>query len=143
MNRFLLGKRFHNFFFEKDLRSLPPRFAYKAIAIKEAKDLKRMRLEELMGSLLTLEIELNEESKEIKKLVGLRVEFELLDVEGNNLLESVALMSKNFEGAIKRLNGQAKGNPQTRKIAFGILNPTKFGMTEGSSRLNTRNKSIQ
>ena len=42
---------------KKALRSLPPRFAYKATTIREAKDLKRMRLEELVGPLLTFEIE--------------------------------------------------------------------------------------
>ena len=41
---------------KKSLRSLPPRFAYKVTTIRETKDLKMMRLEELMGSLLTFEI---------------------------------------------------------------------------------------
>ena len=34
---------------KKALRFLPPRFAYRAIAIRETKDLKRMRFEELIG----------------------------------------------------------------------------------------------
>ena len=50
------------------------------------------------------EIELSEESKERKKLVGLRVESKQALDEGNDLSESVALLSKNFERAIKRLN---------------------------------------
>ena len=72
------------------LRSLPPTFGYKALAKREAKDLKRMRLEELMGSLLKFEIELNEEYKERKKLVRLRVESELPVDEGNKLSKSIA-----------------------------------------------------
>ena len=40
---------------KKALKSLLPRFAYKAIEIRKAKKLKTMRLEELMGSLLTFE----------------------------------------------------------------------------------------
>ena len=60
-----------------------------------------MRLEELIGSLRTFEIELSEESKERKKLVGLRVESELINHKGNEFLESMALLSKNFERAIK------------------------------------------
>ena len=43
-----------------------------------------MRLKELMGSLLTFEIELNEESKERKKRLGLRIKYEL-PVKGMNL----------------------------------------------------------
>ena len=82
---------------KKALRSLPPRFTYKATTIREAKDLKKMRLEELMGSLLMFEMELNEESKERKKLVGLRAKSKLHVDEGNELSEYVALLSKNFE----------------------------------------------
>ena len=46
--------------------------------------------------------------KEMKKLVGLRPESELPNDEGNEFSESVALLTKNFEIAIKRLNTQAK-----------------------------------
>ena len=70
---------------KKDLRSLPPSFANKATIIRKAKDLKRMRFEELLGSLLMHEIELNEEFKERNKLIGLRVEFELPVDEGKEL----------------------------------------------------------
>ena len=34
---------------KKALRSLPPRFAYKVTVVRKAKDLKNMRLEELMS----------------------------------------------------------------------------------------------
>ena len=128
---------------KKALRSLSPRFANKATTIREVKELKRMRLEELKGSLLTFEIKMNEVSTERKKLVGLRAEFELLVDEENELSESMALMSKNFERAIKRLNAQVKGNPQIGKIAFSTLNPTKFGRTQGSLGQNIKNQSIQ
>ena len=70
-----------------------------------------MRLEELMGSLLTFEIEPNEEFKERNKPVGLRAKYGLLVDEGNELLEYVALLSNNFERVIKRLNAQEKGIP--------------------------------
>ena len=76
-----------------------------------------MRLEELMVSPLTCEIALNEESYDRKKLVGLKAKSELPVDEGNELSEFVALWSKNFEKAIKRLNAHAKGNPKTQKIA--------------------------
>ena len=58
---------------KKALRSLPSRFAYKVTAIREAIDLKRMSLEELMGSLQNFEIELNKESKKRKKTRGTKV----------------------------------------------------------------------
>ena len=68
---------------KKALRSFPPRFAYKATTVREAKDLK-MKLEELMGSLRTFEIELDEETKEKKELVEVRAEFELPNDEGDD-----------------------------------------------------------
>ena len=47
----------------KVLRTLPKRFAYKAAAIGEAKNLETMKLEELVGSLRTFEMELKENKK--------------------------------------------------------------------------------
>ena len=45
--------------------------------------------------------------------MGLKAKSELLVDEGNELSEYMALLLKNFERAIKRLNAQVKGNPQT------------------------------
>ena len=42
----------------KALRSLPKRFAYKVTAIEEAKNVQKMKLEELIGSLRTFEMNL-------------------------------------------------------------------------------------
>ena len=55
----------------------------------------------------------------------------------------MALLSKNFERALKRLNTQVKGNSQTRKSSFGTFNPTKPGRTQGTPWLNLRNKPIE
>ena len=60
----------------KVLRTLPKRFSYKVTAIREAKDLRTMKLEELIGSLRTFEIELKEDKKLRKKLVAFQVELE-------------------------------------------------------------------
>ena len=75
-----------------------------------------------MGSLLTYKIELNEESKERKKLVGLRADSELPVDEGDELSEFVALLPKNFKRSIKRLNVVA---PHSR--------PNPIGGSESSS----------
>ena len=48
----------------KALRSLPQRFAYKVTAIEEAKDIQAMKLDELMSSLHTFEMNLNEDKNE-------------------------------------------------------------------------------
>ena len=128
---------------KKALRPLPLRFAYKATAIREAKDLKMMRIEELMRSLRTFEIELNEESKERKKLVGLRSKSKLPNDEGSEFSKLVALLSKNFERALKMLNTQAKCNSQTRKFAHRGFTLTRPIRTQETLGLNLRKKPIQ
>ena len=71
----------------------------------------------------------------------LRVESKLPNDEGCEFSESMALLSKKFERALKRLNTLEKGNSQTRKFAYGTCNPTK--PTQGTIRSNLRNKPIQ
>ncbi|CAM8960129.1 unnamed protein product [Rhodiola kirilowii] len=59
----------------KVLRSLTKRFDMKALAVKEANDVKTMKLDELMGSLQTHESDLNEEDLLTKdKSIGLKAE---------------------------------------------------------------------
>ena len=51
----------------KALRSLPRRFPYKVTAIEEAKNVRSMKFDELMGSLCTFKMNLNENKKEKEK----------------------------------------------------------------------------
>ncbi|CAM8880280.1 unnamed protein product [Rhodiola kirilowii] len=53
----------------KVLRSLPQQFAMKAVAIKEAQDVKTMRLDELMGSLRTSEQQYAMLAKNLEKFM--------------------------------------------------------------------------
>ena len=62
---FTLGEKyFETKLVRKTLRSLPKRFAYKMVAIKKVKDVSTMTLDELMGSLQTFELNLNQNKKE-------------------------------------------------------------------------------
>ena len=64
---FALGEKFSDEkLVRKTLRSLPKRFAYKVTAIEEAKDVRKMKLEELIGSLRTFEMNLEEEKGDKK-----------------------------------------------------------------------------
>ncbi|KAL5551486.1 hypothetical protein UlMin_001662 [Ulmus minor] len=58
----------------KILRSLPYRFQGKVIAIEESKNVDKIRLEELIGSLETFEIGLGEEKKEKNKNIAFKSE---------------------------------------------------------------------
>ncbi|KAL5553110.1 hypothetical protein UlMin_040511 [Ulmus minor] len=58
----------------KILRSLPHRFQGKVIAIEESKNVDKIRLEELIGSLETFEMGLGEEKKEKNKNIAFKSE---------------------------------------------------------------------
>ncbi|XP_024019817.1 uncharacterized protein LOC112091153 [Morus notabilis] len=83
----------------KTLRSLPQRFAYKVTAIEEAKNVQAMRLDELMGSLRTFEMNLDQNKKEKEtafqaKVQKLTVEEDIgdpqaLDVSNNGVAACV------------------------------------------------------
>ncbi|CAM8989605.1 unnamed protein product [Rhodiola kirilowii] len=63
----------------KVLRSLPKRYAMKALAVKEAQDVTTMRLNELMGSLQTYEMEMNEDDQ-LTKVKSVDMRSEITDV---------------------------------------------------------------
>ena len=54
----------------KILRSLPKKWETKVMAIQEAKDLTKLSLEELIGSLMTYEIELYNHQR-VEEITGL------------------------------------------------------------------------
>ncbi|KAL5569724.1 hypothetical protein UlMin_026299 [Ulmus minor] len=58
----------------KILRSLPHRFQGKVIAIEESKNVNKIRLEELIGSVETFEMGLGEEKKEKNKNIAFKSE---------------------------------------------------------------------
>ena len=54
----------------KMLRSLPKRFDMKVTAIEEAQDIYKMKVDELIGSLLTFELSINERSEKKNKSIA-------------------------------------------------------------------------
>ena len=117
---FMLGEKIsEEKLVRKTLRSLPKRFAYKVTTIEEAKDMTAMKLEELMGSLRTFEMNLEEERGEKKvKGIALKTEAERDDVKScydddEELIESVAMLSTNVGRIMKRVSRRSnEGAPQ-------------------------------
>ncbi|CAM8996726.1 unnamed protein product [Rhodiola kirilowii] len=91
----------------KVMRSLPKRYAMKALAVKEAHDVRTMRLDELMGSLQAheMEMEMDEEEKHKKvKCVGLKSEVtDAPDKEGEMFEQQYVMLARNF---MRRLNNE-------------------------------------
>ncbi|CAM8999248.1 unnamed protein product [Rhodiola kirilowii] len=91
----------------KVLRSLPKRYAMKALAVKEAHDVRTMQLDELMGSLQSheMEMEMDEEEQHKKvKCVGLQYEVtDAPDKEGEMSEQHYVMLARNF---MRRLNNE-------------------------------------
>ena len=88
----------------KILRCLPPKWNSKTEAIEEAKNLKELPLEELIGSLMTYEMkiarrenEMQEESK--KKSIALKAQEEKVVEEAklSNMEDDIALITKRMQ----------------------------------------------
>ena len=54
----------------KMIRSFPKRFDMKVTAIEEAQDIDKMKVDELVGSLLTFELSINERSEKKNKSIA-------------------------------------------------------------------------
>ena len=95
----------------KILRSLPKAYQSKVAAIREARDLSKLLLEELMGSLITHEImmrdhEKDEEEDKKKKIIALKSsiqeeEEELRDSE----LDDIALLTRKYKKYLRFKKG--------------------------------------
>ena len=94
------------------MRSLPERFAYKVAAIEEAHDVQNMRLDELMGSFQTFELNLKMNKKD--KNTTFQAEHHEFSDEGNDNDESLVLLTKNFNKFLK--NEQEKESTKFKKI---------------------------
>ncbi|CAM8905336.1 unnamed protein product [Rhodiola kirilowii] len=100
----------------KVLRSLPQRFAMKVTAIEEAQDITKMRLDKLMGSLRTYEMNFPEDMQAKRaKGVALKAVVTKDQTEVDDVSEQLAMMAKNFERIIKKLNrsGSDQGHQST------------------------------
>src|ERR1044072_1994101 len=94
----------------KILRSLPKRFAMKVTAIEEAQDISIMQVDELIGSLQTFEMTLNERpEKKNKSTVAFVSNTEIEGEESEadivcEFSEALALLGRKFNKAFKKFD---------------------------------------
>lgn len=99
---------------DKVLRILPRSWEIKVTAIREAKDLTNMSLDELVGNLKTYEMNVDKRGEGNKeKVLGLKAtESDESDIDDDDL----ALISRNFKKLFKRgLNSTKKSPPLKEK----------------------------
>jgi hypothetical protein len=89
--------------FQKILRSFPECFRIKVTTIEESKDLKEMKIEELVGSLQTYEYSLPPVNK--AKTISLKASKKkarvLSEEDTDNEEDAVVMLAKNFERLMK------------------------------------------
>jgi len=121
----------------KVLRSLPRRFAYKVTAIEEAKDIQTMKLDELMGSLRTFEMNLDENNEEKKeKSIAFQAEVDYDDEE--DLAQSITKLSKKFNKVMKKVNRKNENSRNGNSSNF-----QKNKSAANNTELKTKNRGIQ
>ncbi|CAM8914236.1 unnamed protein product [Rhodiola kirilowii] len=111
---------------QKILRSLPKRFVMKVTAIEEANNTKTMSWKELIGNLCTYELQHLTVPDSKVKSVGLKAETEIDDDSTDGVSEELALLTKNFNKLLKKINRRGtvqnslnQSKPQdTRRVEF-------------------------
>ncbi|CAM8931956.1 unnamed protein product [Rhodiola kirilowii] len=87
----------------KVLRPLPPRFAMKVTAIEEMHDISKLKLDELMGSLRTYEMNHEAETRHVKGIT-LKVEVSEDLPESGCTTKQLAMMAQNFGRMVRKIN---------------------------------------
>ncbi|CAM8905362.1 unnamed protein product [Rhodiola kirilowii] len=127
----------------KVLRSLTKRFAMKALAVKEANDVKTMRLDELMGSLQTHEMDMNEEDRPTKaSSVGLKAEVSK-DKTDDSPEQQYAMFARNFGKFMRRQYNKGTYPGQSSSSKFQKDGNTQKGNQSGDSNNDSKGKGIQ
>ena len=146
----------------KILRSLPRTWEAKVTAIQEAKDLNTLSLEELLGSLMTHELMIQQKSEEeskMKKTIALKAISEDEDEESGNEGESdneVALLTRKFRRFLRRRGPPSKGKSlfkrnqprdkekeeekEVAKVCYNCKKPGHFNFECPSSRREPKKK---
>jgi len=93
----------------KILRFLPHSWETKVTAIQEAKDMKKITLDELIGNLQTYELRKNSQQKEeIKKVME--------DDSSNLDVEKMAMITRKFKKFFKKAKENSKTSTNSRTV---------------------------
>ncbi|CAM8887389.1 unnamed protein product [Rhodiola kirilowii] len=101
----------------KVLRSLPPRFSMKVTAFEEMDDISNLKLDELMGSLRTYEMN-HEVQLRDEKGIALKAEVSEDMLESGCTTEQLAMMAQNFGRMIRKINRRGTEQGQSSSSNF-------------------------
>ncbi|CAM8994280.1 unnamed protein product [Rhodiola kirilowii] len=121
----------------KILRSLPPRFAMKVTAIEEMHDITKMKLDELMGSLRTYEINRDFQTSE-QKGIALKADMTEDKLDAGCTTEQLAMMAQNFGRMVRKIN--RRGPEQGQSSSTGYRNWKSSRPRSSDSRQDSSDK---
>src|SRR3954467_15056421 len=124
----------------KILRSLPKRFDMKVTAIEEAQDISSMKVEELIGSLQTFEMGMNENSEKKNKSIAF-VSNSQEESREENLSDSIAMLGKQFNKIIRSMDQRPRSN--VKNISSDISRSYNSGRRDKSEEKYNHSKGIQ
>ncbi|KAK2429090.1 gag-protease polyprotein [Trifolium repens] len=104
-------------FARKILRSLPKRFDMKATTIEEAQDIATMKVEELIGSLITCEIAINERTDKKVKSIAFVTNADCEETQGDldteeSIIDALVLLGRQFNKVMKHVDRRQKPDEQ-------------------------------
>ena len=114
----------------KMLRSLPKRFDMKVTAIEEAQDINKMRLDELVGSLQTFELSINERSEKKNKSIAFVTNTEDEEEEcdmgiDEGISNAIVLLGRQFNKVLKKMDRNPRSN--VKNDSYDIHKSNEFG----------------
>ncbi|CAM8877637.1 unnamed protein product [Rhodiola kirilowii] len=121
----------------KILRSLPPRFAMKVTAIEEMHDITKLKLDELMGSLRTYEINRDFQTSE-QKGIALKADMKEDKLDAGCTTEQLAMMAQNFGRMVRKIN--RRGLEQGQSSSTGYRNWKSSRPRSSDSRQDSSDK---
>ncbi|CAM8990908.1 unnamed protein product [Rhodiola kirilowii] len=121
----------------KILRSLPPRFAMKVTAIEEMHDITKLKLDELMGSLRTYEINRDFQTSE-QKGIALKADMTEDKLDTGCTTEQLAMMAQNFGRMVWKIN--RRGPEQGQSSLTGYRNWKSSRPRSSDSRQDSSDK---
>ncbi|CAM8982218.1 unnamed protein product [Rhodiola kirilowii] len=129
----------------KVLRSLPKRFEMNGLTVMEAQDVSTMRLDEMIGSLQTHEMEMNEGEQHMEaRSVGLKSELTSVQGNGEKLSEQqYAMFTKNFGKFMRRTYNKGSDPGQSSSSRFQKDDKFQKGNKSGDFIHGSKGKGIQ
>ncbi|KAK2357265.1 hypothetical protein QL285_094555 [Trifolium repens] len=130
----------------KLLRSLPKRFDMKVTAIEEAHDISTMKMDELVGSLQTFEIVLNERGDKKNKSIAFVTntndgDDHSEDEEEDSIADVIAMLGRQFNKVLKRVDRRNRQNGQS--IRFDINKQQNNLKKTKPEEKNNQSKGVQ